>query len=234
MSQLEHNTLSHVLSLMGVFSAVITLIMSVVLTSTAWLNNANGASALIAFVVPNMVALLSVSVLLSFIYLYTRKNNVMEDFVDPIRKNENYANSKATVNKDNSHQEDDQETNIEEESIPTSQRRNIFSLKTGNRRKHGKVGCCIAYITIYVGLITILLSAITLKYANEQVQQCQPHMQYVISEAEYTIVDKEIPNMEPKKFFCFELDKIKYECEYNEDLIHDGNLYYCKDHSTLE
>ncbi len=74
-SSLERNTLSHVLSLMGIFSAVIVIIMSVILTATSWLNNADGASAIVAFTVPNLVALLSVFVLLSLIYLYTHKDS---------------------------------------------------------------------------------------------------------------------------------------------------------------
>lgn len=73
--KLEHTTLSHVLSLMGIFSAVIVIIMSVILTATSWLNNADGASAIVAFTVPNLVALLSVFVLLSLIYLYTHKDS---------------------------------------------------------------------------------------------------------------------------------------------------------------
>ena len=73
-SELEHTTLTHVLSLMGIFSAVITIIMSVVLTSTSWLNNADGPSAVLAFLIPNLVSLFAVVVLLSFIYLYTYRS----------------------------------------------------------------------------------------------------------------------------------------------------------------
>ena len=73
-NKVEHTTLTHVLSLMGIFSAIITIIMSVVLTSTSWLNNSEGPSALLAFLIPNLVSLFAVVVLLSFIYLYTHSN----------------------------------------------------------------------------------------------------------------------------------------------------------------
>lgn len=38
----EHNILTHVLTLLGVFSAIIVTIMSVVITSSSWLNSAGG------------------------------------------------------------------------------------------------------------------------------------------------------------------------------------------------
>ena len=70
----EHNILAHVLSLMGIFSAIITLIMSVVITSASWLNTANGASAIIAFIVPNLVTLIAVFTLLSLIFFYLHRD----------------------------------------------------------------------------------------------------------------------------------------------------------------
>ncbi len=79
LSQVEHTTLTHVLTLMGIFSAVITIIMSVVLTSTSWLNNADEASAILAFVVPNLVALIAVVALISFIYLYNFRTSEQLD-----------------------------------------------------------------------------------------------------------------------------------------------------------
>lgn len=69
-SDTEHNILSHVLTLMGIFSAVTTIIMSVVITSSSWLNNADGASAVFAFAIPNLVVLISIVVLMLLIVLY--------------------------------------------------------------------------------------------------------------------------------------------------------------------
>lgn len=63
-NRIEPQLIATVLTLMGVFSAIITIIMSVVVTSSSWLNNANGASAVIAFIVPNAVAVFSIIVLL--------------------------------------------------------------------------------------------------------------------------------------------------------------------------
>lgn len=75
----EHKILTHVLSLMGIFSAIITFIMSMVITSSSWLNNADGASAIIAFVIPNLIALISVFVLLSLIFFYLHKDTPASD-----------------------------------------------------------------------------------------------------------------------------------------------------------
>ena len=76
-SQLEHTTLSHVLSLMGIFSAIITMVMSAVITSTSWLNNADNASGIIGFAVPNCIALIAVVVMMTFVYLYIHRGTVI-------------------------------------------------------------------------------------------------------------------------------------------------------------
>lgn len=63
---LKHTTDS-TLTIMGIFATIITVILSVVVTSSAWLNNANGASAVVAFVVPSLVAVSATIVLLGII-----------------------------------------------------------------------------------------------------------------------------------------------------------------------
>ena len=68
----EGKIVSHVLSLMSVFTAVITIILSVVVTSSSWLNNASGASAIIAFVIPNMVTLIAVISIVLLVSMYQK------------------------------------------------------------------------------------------------------------------------------------------------------------------
>ena len=65
---IEPQLITTVLTLMGVFSAIITIIMSVVITSNSWLNNANSASAIIAFIIPNLVVAFSITLLLGMIF----------------------------------------------------------------------------------------------------------------------------------------------------------------------
>ena len=77
-AELEHTTLTHVLSIMGIFSAVITIVMSVVITSTSWLNNADESSALIGFLIPNLVVLFAVSTLLALVYLLFNRGNIVQ------------------------------------------------------------------------------------------------------------------------------------------------------------
>lgn len=72
---IEPQLMSTILTVMGVFSAIITIIMSVVITSSSWLNNADGASALIAFVIPNLVTVISIVVLLGIVF--SRKDNLV-------------------------------------------------------------------------------------------------------------------------------------------------------------
>lgn len=65
---IEPQLITTTLTLMGVFSAIITIIMSVVITSSSWLNNADGASAVVAFIVPSLVVAFSIAVLLGVVF----------------------------------------------------------------------------------------------------------------------------------------------------------------------
>lgn len=71
-NKIEPQIMSTILTVMGVFTAIITIVMSVVITSGSWLNNANGASAIVAFIVPNLVAVTAMVVLLTIVF--SRKN----------------------------------------------------------------------------------------------------------------------------------------------------------------
>lgn len=70
MEDAEHTILTHVLTLVGVFSAIITVILSMATTSSTWLNNADAADALLAFVIPNLVTVLAVIVLVALVFIY--------------------------------------------------------------------------------------------------------------------------------------------------------------------
>lgn len=66
----EHNILTHVLTLLGVFSAIIITIMSVVITTNSWLNNAGTEGFMMALLVPGLIVIFSVIVLVSLVYAY--------------------------------------------------------------------------------------------------------------------------------------------------------------------
>lgn len=83
----EGKIVSHVLTLMGVFSAVITIILSMVVTSSSWLNNSTNSSAIVAFIIPNLVTLFAVISVVLLVYMYHKT------FYPPILK-ENQAQSK--------------------------------------------------------------------------------------------------------------------------------------------
>lgn len=54
-------------AVMGIFTSIIVVIMSLVITSSSWLNNASGASAVIAFIIPSCVAILAVCAITMFL-----------------------------------------------------------------------------------------------------------------------------------------------------------------------
>ncbi len=68
----EGKVVSHVLTLMGVFTSVIAIILSVIITTSSWLNNASSSSAIIAFTIPNLVTLVAVISVVLLIYLYQK------------------------------------------------------------------------------------------------------------------------------------------------------------------
>lgn len=67
-NNIQPKLISTVLTVMGVFSAIITTIISVVTTTSSWLNNADGASAIIAFIIPNLIVVFSVAILLGIVF----------------------------------------------------------------------------------------------------------------------------------------------------------------------
>ncbi len=68
----EGKVVSHVLTLMGVFTSVIAIILSVIITTSSWLNNASSSSAIIAFTIPNLVTLVAVISVVLLIYIYQK------------------------------------------------------------------------------------------------------------------------------------------------------------------
>lgn len=176
----EHNVLTHVLTLMGVFSAVSTIVMSVVITSSSWLNNADGASAVLAFVIPNAVAILAVIALLFLVFLYT--NAATGSDTHPIK-------SKVA-------------------------KKMFFAL--------------LAIVSALTG--SLIWTALS------YTQKCEPdHTHYIICSDEYTIVSREIPNSENEALYLqFTFEGKNYCFKFDERYIHNGNLYYCQAHNTIE
>lgn len=180
MQDSEHNILTHVLTLMGVFSAVITIIMSVVITATAWLNNADGASAILAFIIPSTVAVFSVVVLLFLVFLYHN----------------------ATTGSDT-------------HPIKSKTAKALF---------------------IILLVIVAALSGLLVWVATTQTQKCKPdHTHYIISSEEYTITKQENSDLDKQDLYLqFKLGEKSYSFLFDEKYVHDGNLYFCKEHQTLE
>jgi hypothetical protein len=87
----EGKIVSHVLTLMGVFSAVITIILSIVVTSSSWLNNATNSSAIVAFIVPNMVTLFAVISVVLLVFMYHKA------FYPPVLKQNQSASKAPTI-----------------------------------------------------------------------------------------------------------------------------------------
>lgn len=181
----EHTILSHVLTLMGIFSAIITIILSVIITSSSWINNADKSDAVVAFVVPNAVALLAVTLLLSLIFVHNHRNRI-----------EN---------------------------------------KTIKQRIWDVIKSIVLHSIIIVIILGTLISAICLSFVKDA---SKSHTSYILSQGEYVIVegasDSADGTDDSNLYFEFDFEDKHYSIEYDEDLLHNGNLYFCAEHEILE
>jgi len=89
----EHTILTHVLTLLGVFSAIITIVMSIAITSNAWLNGAGATDAILAFIIPNFVTLIAVIVLLTLVFAYQETNKIEFEYLQTDDDNDNTDNN---------------------------------------------------------------------------------------------------------------------------------------------
>ena len=78
----EHTTLNHVMSLLGVFTAIITIIITLFISSSSWLKNSDKSDAFFAFVVPNAVVLIAVSFLMLLVYFFIHQDKITKDKIE--------------------------------------------------------------------------------------------------------------------------------------------------------
>lgn len=173
----EHTILAHVLTLMGVFTAVITIIMSIVITSGSWLNSADISSAIVAFTVPNLVTILAVIVLLTLIFVYQK------------------------------------------------------SFSNDQNKSKGAIGIFVGLFVLIVILCGVMgWVAISCTQPSKATQ-----VLHVISPSEYIVTEEiDCESGEIETYYEFVFEGIKYKFPYNEKYTHDGNLYFCEEHETLE
>ncbi len=59
----ETRSFQNMLTTMGVFTTIVVIVMSLVITASSWLNSANSADAIVAFIIPSCIAVLAVCAL---------------------------------------------------------------------------------------------------------------------------------------------------------------------------
>jgi len=188
----ERAIMSHVLSIMGVFSAVITLIMSLVITTSSWLNNADQSDAFYAFVVPNGVTLVAVFSLVLLVYFF-----------------------------------------IDQDKIANENERT-------NQKKTRIIVVC-----IILGMIVLFCALLSLIFINTSSTHNSEHTRYIIQSEQYKIINQSNNCTHDMSCDCdngvgtannieFTFAGNNYSFNYDEALLHDGNLYFCAEHGVLE
>ena len=245
-SDTEHNILSHVLTLMGVFSAVTTIIMSVVITSSSWLNNADAASAVVAFAIPNLVVLISVIVLMSLIYLYNnmdvifRKSSTENDVL-PLTQSPPEV-GRTTEKSQNEHKKTMSSTDesIADNVEKSSEKNDLVHISPSHKGKKTNHVFPIIFFSVVLVVIILLSVLLALFAISHTMPSKSPHIRYIISDTEYRITEEnkcESTNCEcgeHEKYFEFTFEGKSYKIPYDKKYSHNGNLYYCTEHNALE
>lgn len=224
--QLEKDTMDSHIAILGVYSAIITIVMSIVVTSSSWLNNADGASAIFAFIIPSAIVILSIAVLFLFIFLY-RKDI---PYISAIQYSEKDMPKSTDVKEG---QETDRAANDGKiqntQNDPKRKRKKEKNIQKQENRK--RVAIMISVIIIVAASITVLTYS-ALKYIMPSENS---HQRYIIKQSQYSVTDEYDYEANCKRqYFEFNNEGKNHQFAFNEKFIHDGNLYYCDDHNRLE
>ena len=82
---------------------------------------------------------------------------------------------------------------------------------------------------IVLGTTLFLLVSSVLKSEEHQVDEI-----YVIEQSNYSVVENINSNGEIKQYFRIEHENAFFEFIYDDSLLHNGNLFFCKTHNRLE
>lgn len=224
--QLEKDTMDSHIAILGVYSAIITIVMSIVVTSSSWLNNADGASAIFAFVIPSAIVILSIAVLFLFIFLY-RKDI---PYISEIQYSEKDMSESKDVKEEQ--ETDEKYKNKEKQKVKIKIRKKCKNEKNIQKQENRK------RMAIFIGVIILVSASITvltysaLKYIMPSENS---HQRYIIKQSQYSVTDEYDYEANCKRqYFEFNNEGKNHQFAFNEKFIHDGNLYYCDDHNRLE
>lgn len=211
----EHNTLTHVMALLGIFTAIITVIITLIVSSSSWINNANQSDAFLAFTVPTVIAITAVSVMMLFVYLFIH-------------------NDKTAYEKEDG-------TEFEKEVGKEGEKK---KKRSNSIDKSKMISICImvGIILLFSAILSLLfINTSHTKYASHVQYIISPDQYEIVEESEESSDNCQHntdcnchTKIEIKKYFEITFEGKKYRFEYKEKLKHDGNLYFCEEHEILE
>lgn len=210
----------NIVTLMGVFSSVIVVILTLLTTSSTWLSTANRSSILIAFVVPTGIAVLAVCALTALINVIINNTRVV--------KKDDKTEEKSEV----------KETNGLPDGIKTII--NDFLSKWA-------AWLCISVMTILIVIVTIMIADRSEKNGKHYIikyevnpTQNEEIVSYGNDIAGETLGATDIDNTKPEMYVYQEIilpngetymHKLTFE---DENIREDGCVYYCILHGCFE
>lgn len=208
-ADLEHKTLTHVLSIMGIFSAIITIILSLITTTSSWINNSTQSDMFFAFIVPNGVAIVAVFALMILVYY-------LVDY---------HKNDKSD---DDNGKQNDKPVDTKEEKKQSKKHKPVYIMLS--------VVVLISALLLSVYIATQnIKSPAHVRYiiSSEQYEVIEdteksPHKCPHNAECNCQSVQ------ETKNYFEFTFEDKLYRFEYDESHKHGEDLHFCIVHCALE
>lgn len=207
--EFESKILSHVLSIMGVFSAIITIILSLITTTSSWINNSTQSDMVLAFIVPNGVAIVAVFALMILVYYFVNYHKSVDSDDDKEKQN----------NKDGDKKEDQKK---KEKHKPIYIMLSVIVL--------------ISALLLSVYIVTQnIKSPVHVRYIIPSTQyEVKEDTEVSSHKCPHNAECNCKSVQEIKNHFEFTFEDKLYRFEYDESYLHDGNLYFCEKHCALE
>lgn len=207
--EFESKILSHVLSIMGVFSAIITIILSLITTTSSWINNATDTDLFFAFIVPNGVAIVAVFALMILVYYFLdyHKNDKSDD--------------------DNGKQ-NDKPVDTKEEKKQSKKHKPVYIMLSV------VVLISALLLSVYIATQNIKSPAHVRYIISSEQYEVREDTEKSPHKCPHNAECNCQTFQETKNYFEFTFEDKLYRFEYDESLKHGENLYFCEKHCTLE
>lgn len=232
-NNIQHEMLTHIITLLGAFVAVVVIVMSIVITSSARLNNASNASAIVAFVVPNLVTTLVVICLVSLVFSFIPGQISMSDdtLTDKAIASPNGVQSTGNSTDDLNKQMEapTQASNGAPELTTTRKKLRKDKSKSKSRRSLKRITFPRVVFVASVAT-TIILCVTSYPTISERLKVEQIiHERYILSPQDYSLI-----NEDGERMIKFKLNGFIHKISVDDSFDTHSTICFCEKCGKLE